>query len=76
MSASGRKRTLISVVLVVPERPLSGKAVIAGLSQPSTKRGRTIGSKADLFGCYGEPVSRIQVSTLESNKADCSYWGW
>ncbi len=28
ISAIGRKRTLISVVLVVPERPLSGKAVI------------------------------------------------
>jgi len=28
MTASGRKRTLISAVFVVPERPLSGKADI------------------------------------------------
>ncbi len=28
MTAYGRKRTLISVVFGVPERPLSGKAVI------------------------------------------------
>jgi len=29
MSAFGRKRTIISLVFVMPERPLSGKADIA-----------------------------------------------